>query len=362
MIIKEQIVDLTLQDIEGIKKKSKFLIIILFFVTILFSVIISIIVAQSNHIFMFVGSIFILFPLGMIIFVYIGTKRDLLNGQKRILTGTITRKFEQTSGPSSKSSSITSYYFEMDYEKIKVENKDYATIHEGDLVEIQMTIKFKIVLEIKKIQDSTNMREYIKTGVLKNEVKQEISPTFHIERIVDMDDDEYNRLKIKKNKRLVRFFIINAIIAYILCYLIRIIFIITLTLTHLITNKELIFQIHNYIIPCFVIFLFAWIFKIKLLPLINDINSRTKKIIETIIEDKIESNVKIISGNWKVTSSIGEFKYIYINNKNYPVSHSQYKLFEGGDKIEAHFTINSNILIKIVSKEDAKKTIVFLPF
>jgi len=356
MILKEKVEDLTIEDIDQIKKKAKLMMIVLTLVCFFFIGLFSAMFKQMGIVGMIFGVIFVAFPIGVLIFVFVGTKRDLLNGKKRVLTGTITKKFEVTSRSSSKSGSTsTSYYLQMDYEKILVDFRDYQNIHEGDLVEAQLTMKGRTLIKITKMHDSANAKEYIKTGKL--ETPLQMRP--HYERIVDLDDEDIDILKGRKNRAIIRFSIFHLISGYTLNYAIKIVFILTIGFGKISLSKDVISQTISLIIPMIVLGFIAWRFKVKIMPLIEEINARNKKIVETYIEDKLESNVKLLSGNWKETTNRGDFRYLVIENKKYEVSPKEYSIFEGGEVIFAHFTPASNLLLKIESKDDKSKFIHF---
>lgn len=355
MITNEKIEDLSAEDLRKIKNNTKTMILVLVLVSFFFSFLGYIIYKQISHSTSFWGALFGLIPFGILVYVYISSLRDIKDGRKRILTGTITKKYERTSRSSSKSgSSSTSYYIEIGNEDFTLNWKEYHSVHEGELVEIQLTMISKTVLHIRTLQANTSHTP--ESNRLRSS-EQRSAPQFV--RMADLDEQEHLRLRSIKNKALLRFVIFYGIAGYLLSYLLKIIFIIVVYFAKIKLPKDVVGHVFTFAIPGLILLFIAWRFNARLRVKFVELRSREKKIVETVIEDKISSNVMLLQGNWKVTTSRGDFRYFVIDGKKYRVNPQQYALFEGGELIFAHFTPETNLLLRIESKVDKGRFIVF---
>ena len=339
----ETTLNLNETDVEILRKKKNIMTAILSGVFCFFAIIVYIILGlDSNKIYYVFGIIFCLFPLAMIVFLIYSFHRDLRVGKKKVITGIVSDKTQEiiTTGTSKNKSSSTYYYLTIDDRKIKTEGRFYNLAAIGDKVELQMTTVSQIDLDFKIIEHA----DFASDKFSKNNNFDEIGELYSTE--IDMNEQDIEKIKKIRNKRLVFSIIWSAIISYSGYWILMFVYAVFIISALQIKDPQII-RLGTFIIFISIISLAIYLIYKRLYIVQKDINDKIKIIKSAIISNKTVSDVKVLRNNVRITSSRGKFYYFDVNNKYYEVSPEVYGSKSVGDKIKVCFAKNSGIFISL---------------
>jgi len=344
---------LTQEDVNSIKKRTKIitiaLVVFILIVIFMFSFIIS---ATGDSIAIIFGGVFILFPIGALFYVHYAVKKDLQDGQKRVLKGIIQEKYQRTS-KSSKSSS-TSYFLLLGGQEIPVDKIQYDSVKDNQPVEIQMTLYSKTVIKLVPIQENIIPAIDDKTEVLDDDIyseKTEVKavPFTNSEKTQTMTFDDISILNEKKKSRIIWSIVLGVFVSLFVYGFLSVFLFIFIMQSD--SDSEFSFlKWYDIVRWSAVALIFFLIFKMRVLPVITDVNAGNKIILERRIDDKIFSNVRLLGKNLMVTSSRGGYYYFVVESKYYNVSDQIYNSAEGGDIIYIHLSAITKTVLKIERK------------
>jgi len=342
-------------DIQKIKKTTKITLWAIAGVEVVFGAVVSTMIFNIDSILPVIfGIVFLSLPVGVAIYFYNTSQKDLISGQKKIIIGNIIEKFESTSrNMSGNSNTNTTYYFRVGNDKISVDNRTYLKYHENQPVEIELTIVSKTLISITNL-DAQHSSPINSVSDIENKKPTSFPTFFENVKQVNLTADEYSYLTQKRNKRFVSSVILFSLIGFV-AYWVGLLIIIGILLGLFDVKSPAAVQTAYWSYISVGLCLLLWLFYRRVMPLVKDVRDGQKNIVTTTITDKINSNVKMLNKYTRVTSSRGYFFYLEINNKLISVSSEIYYLFEGGEPINFHTGSNSKTPLQIESLVDKEK-------
>jgi hypothetical protein len=344
MSLNQSTAPLSVSDIEKLNGKRILMSFILIGVFVVFAIVAYFIGWQSNIlVFKIFASVFVLFPLAMIVVINFSFIKDKKNGTKIITKGIVTDKSQKTvtTGTSKNRSVSTYFYVFIDNEKFEIEGKYYNMCFTGDKIELQQAAVSQSVLDfavLDKIQNSS----------LKTPVDNFFNTNnYFSERIESLTDDEIAAVKQKRNKKVLSSLIISGVLGFVGYWVFLLIFVLLFAKLN-IKMLHVIDTLVYTIIGGFILLIF---YK-RVLPFQKDLNENQKIITSSRIGNKAESNVKITSNSIKITSRNGDFRYLVVNKNYFPVSQSLYNSTETGDEVFVHTAKNSKMILAIYDSKN----------
>jgi hypothetical protein len=344
---------LTLVDIKTIKAIYRRITIVLIIMLVLFSGISVGIFIWMDTIMPFI--IFGLFDAGVIfgLFYIQGlTHKELNRGTKSVLTGTLTQKLEKArtniGGTNTRRNTDTQidFYFVFDDFEIPVNLIEYNKYHAGQQLEIAFSNATRIILSIKLLDDVTHTEHQAHGG------KTETESPFLIEmQTGTMNEDELVYITHLRNRRLIYTTLWSLSLGFISYWILMIMLAVLLTSFNANTIIRILGPAH-YIVVALIIAVIAWVYLKRVIPLVRDCNSGQKRIIPVEITDKIHSEIRHRSKNVRITSSRGDFYYIFGNDQMYLVSSKAFESFEINEPVKIHSALYSKKLLLIEGKKE----------
>jgi hypothetical protein len=354
----EKLVPLTQDEIELLKKKRwQSVLGIALFSVVWYGVLYFITGGALEGFFTIFIAIFALAPfviLGMILW---NAKRDIDFGQKQLIRGRLDSKREETrtSGSGKNRSTSTYYFFALSGREIAVQLKHYNEFQTGDIIEIEKMPKSGDILKMRELR-SNLVREGEKP-VFKSDFEKKNKEFFKETRIADtipLSMDEEALLKKLRNKRALTTLVVGGIVGVISYYVLFFGLAIGTLLLHQAypdffttlfggyPGKSLHYGVIAFVAGIVVLILYKRVGGLQ-----RDLSEGRKEIVKTTVEDKLRSNVKVLSKNVRITSSRGDFYYAVIDGKYYTISPDEFLKIECGSPVKMHLAPHSKTLLKI---------------
>ncbi|MES2765066.1 MAG: hypothetical protein V4642_04315 [Bacteroidota bacterium] len=349
----EKFIPLMSEEIQTIKtKRTKTLLGMCVFFVFWYSVLYFIIGKAPDMGFKIFGLVFAVFPFIIVAMLLWNAHRDIKFGQKKIIRGRIDDKKSHTSSSGTgKNRSTTTYnYFIMSGQEISVSSVHYNNFQTGDIIEMEMLPKSGEVLKVTELYSNTERGESEKKPVFASdrEKKKALLNGGQIYDSAPLSMEEEQLLKRLRNKRIgwtLFLGVIGGFVAFIILILVFL-FAIYPAVKQFNLPRMVNIGIYWSIIAAVAGGIFFILFK-RISPFQRDISEGRKNIVKTVITDKQRSNVKILSKNWKVTSSRGDFYYAVIDDVYREVTPEQFEKLQGGDPVKLHVAPHSGTFLKV---------------
>ncbi|MFL5752458.1 MAG: hypothetical protein ACJ76F_03555 [Bacteroidia bacterium] len=298
-------------DVKKIRRERlRMILFMLLFLLIAISVMFFFIVvkAKSDTVFLVFFSVFLLFFIGVFVFiVYTSLSKyadDLRNGIKLCISGTVISKFRIISSTYKKNgkSSDTSYTYFLNISSTiqEVSYDIYKKGQQGCSVELEIAPLSKVVLAFKK-----ECRELI----LKLDLKETL-----------LSEEETNLLKSKRNKRIVKMFLLTLLWIF-LSELVVFILLIAISIKD---TSSIALQLISFGILCgFPVFWmgsFVWRTIKVWRSFSKDIGSGVKEVFISAVDELIQSNAKMPEEDSVIDGATGQFYHISFEEKKLAVT------------------------------------------
>jgi hypothetical protein len=348
----EKLIPLTQEEIELLKKKRwQSALGVLAFSVVWYGVLYFIADGAPDGFFTIFIGIFALAPLVILCMILWNSKRDIDFGQKQLIRGRLDSKREETrtSGTGKNRSTSTHYYFALSGKEIPVQQNHYSEFQTGDIIEIEKMPKSGDILKMRELR--SNLVKEGEKPVFKSDFEKRNKEFFKETRFADtapLSMEEENLLKKLRNKRIVWTLFFGVIGGFVTFIILMVVFLLAIfpAIEQFNFPRQVNITIYWSIIGLVIGSVFLLLFK-RIAPFQRDLSDGRKEIFKTVIDDKLRSNVKILSKNVRITSTRGDFYYTIVDGKYYSITPDQFLKIECGSPVKLHLAPHSKTLLKI---------------